>query len=235
MFLFASLFGAVVFAILTWRDSQRKAGALFATVVFVLVAFGSWQAVQHLSGGIFSERYGDTLSKPISTFKSERGGNITALWNLILYYPFGSGYHAKMLNTESNFASGSVKNALALRNGETQFGAVTSDLGVPGLLLFGALMIRVTRLGWIRYRSLRSAELKTLAAMFIACLAAYFLGCFGGPVLHGAIHFWFIAGLLVALPRIEQSERGALSNLLPKVPGVGYENMRGRGALSVGG
>lgn len=212
LFVFVAVFEAFLFLLLTARTPREVARSFLIMCLAALLAFAAFWGAQLVSGGMIAQRYADTASDPLAGYKRERGGNIEALWNLLAAYPIGSGYQYGLgYMSSSTSDSNSPNSALSARNGETQWGAIAGDMGVPGLILLVVFLINSVRIGWRSLRRLRDPNLRVLAAMLLASLVGYVLACFGGPALQGTIHFWFIAGMLAALPAIEKRESPAFN------------------------
>lgn len=208
LFLLTGIFEAIFFVFLaagSTRNMGRTLGTLLGAGVAVAAAYAGAVA---LSGGGLQQRYADTLGNPVAKYSHDRGSNLVALNNLILTYPMGVGYQNGLGHRDTD-SDNSADPAVQARNGETQWGAIAGDMGVPGLILLCALMVGCFVNGWRAFRRLRRPHTKVLAAMLLASLAGYFPACFGGPAMQGTIHFWYIAAMLIALPAIEKREAAA--------------------------
>jgi hypothetical protein len=205
LWLITGIFAVFIFLLVIPRslhDMIRKMGLLLLVLV---VAFGAFQVAQAISGGILSQRYAATAADPLAKFQHDRGYNLTDFVHLATDYPLGLGYVYGLGRQDTNRAD--LDPAQAERNGETQFGSITGDMGIPGLVLLYALMTSCLVIGWKALRSLRDGHLRTIAAMLLASLACFFPASFAGPVMQGQIQFWFMAAVLAALPAIEKRER----------------------------
>lgn len=185
------------------RDLGRSVGLLLLAGIVATLGFLGAQA---LSGGILSQRYADTLKNPFAKYQHDRGDNLQVFKDNILSYPLGTGYQQAMGRTDLGAAGSSSDPALRNRNGETEFGAIGDDMGVPGIVLLFSCMIGVFGQGWRAFRRLQDQHLRVLAAMLISSLAGYFVCCFGGPAMQEANFFWLAGAFLAVLPAIEKRE-----------------------------
>lgn len=218
LYVFTSIASICVYLILTIRNPSGLLRGVVALVILCVFGFIAWEGAQTLSGGILSQRYSQTMANPVKTFTYERGANFPLVFRLLVRDPLGTGYHASKLDvTASGPSAGS--SSLELRTGETQFGATASDLGLPGLLLHFALVIGAVRAALRSHKRLLGARARTFSAILLATMSIHLVACLGGPALQGAIYFWFAAGILLALPRIEQLEQHVLGQLLKTAAG----------------
>lgn len=205
LYLVTGIFEAVFFVLIaagSTRNMWRTLGTLLGVGIVVAVAYAGAQAI---SGGSLKQRYADTLSNPVAKYSHDRGGNLVALTKLVIQYPLGVGYQNGLGHQDTD-ADHSADPAVQARNGETQWGSIAGDMGVPGLLLLCGLIIGCIINGWRAFRRLRRPHTKILAATLLASLVGYFPACFGGPAIQGTIHFWYIAAMLIVLPAIEKRE-----------------------------
>jgi hypothetical protein len=96
--------------------------------------------------------------------------------------------------------------------------SIAAQTGIPGYLLYLWIFFALWRGGIHAYRHLQDAELRALASGLLAYLAIMTFGYFFSsstqayPVVD--LYFWFFAGLLMSLERIEQHwarQEGALA------------------------
>lgn len=208
LYMVTGIFEAVFFVLIaagSTRNMERTLGMLLGVGAVVAVASAGAMAI---SGGSLMQRYADTLSNPLAKYSHDRGGNLVALTNLATRYPLGVGYQYGLGHSDTDIGN-SADPAVQARNGETQWGAIAGDMGVPGLVLLAGLMLGCLVNGWRAFRRLRRPHTKILAATLLASLAGYFPACFGGPAMQGTIHFWYIAAILIVLPAVEKREAAA--------------------------
>lgn len=207
LWLFTGIVEALIFVFVvasTPAEVARSLGILLAVSVLAGVAF---VGAQSLSGGIIGTRYADTARNPLAKFQHDRGDNVTALFRFAKSYPLGAGYQMEL----GRYSAHAIEDpATKARNGETEFGAITGDMGVPGLLMLYGIVLGILALSWRSFRRLRDPYLRTIGALLFASLTGYLVASFGGPVLQGATYFWFVASVLLALPLVEKHE-GRLS------------------------
>ncbi len=205
LWLFTGALEAVVFAGVmakTPRETLRSVGLLLLLATIAGIAFGSAQA---LSGGIIGSRYSDTAKNPLAKFQHDRGYNVTNFFDYISEFPLGAGYQMQLGRTI--ISKENTDPAMSERSGETEFGAIGADMGVPGLLLLYGILFGFLIRGWRSFRNLRDPHLRTIGAVLFASLTGYIPASFAGPVLQAATLFWFCAAMLLALPLIEKHER----------------------------
>ncbi len=206
LWLFTGIAEAITFVFVLARtpvEVTRSLGILLSVTVIAGVAFSGAQA---LSGGIIGARYADTARNPLAKFQHDRGYNVTSFSDFASSYPLGAGYQMELGRYSAHAITDPATKA---RNGETEFGAIAGDMGVPGLLMLYGIVLGVLVLGWRSFRRLRDAQLRTIGALLFASLSGYPLASFGGPVLQGATYFWFAAAVLLALPLVEKHEKAA--------------------------
>lgn len=189
----------------TPAEVTRSLGILLAATILASVAFAG---AQSLSGGIIGARYADTVRDPLAKFQHDRGYNVTSFSDFAKNYPLGAGYQMEL----GRYTAHAIEDPATLaRNGETEFGAITGDMGVPGLLMLYGMVLGILALGWRSFRRLRDPHLRTVGALLFASLTGYLVASFGGPVLQGATYFWFASSVLLALPLVEKHERKLLA------------------------
>ncbi len=204
---FVTLAGVLLFTLIIGNSVLgfgRSFGLLAGFSALTALAFGG---AHLLSEGAVETRYADTFKNPVARFKTERGGNLVVFAKLAWNYPLGSGYHMPLGYQGAEMrGAGMGDPVLQARTGETQFGAVTGDMGIPGLLLLGGVYLSSLAMGWRTVSRLRDQTLKIFGATMFACIASYLPAWFGGPIMQGNLLFWFAVGVLMALPGLEARE-----------------------------
>lgn len=206
--LFVGIFEIAVLFLISARSSREMMRNIGLLLSIAAVAGLGFIGAQSLSGGMIEQRYADTARNPLAKFQLDRGNNITALFKYVANYPLGSGYQQGLGRGAIGYSDGNDP-AINTRNGETEFGAIAGDMGLPGLALLYGLMIGTYVYGWRASRRLQNARLRISAAILIASLSGYFAMSFAGPVMQGASYYWFTAAILAVLPGIEKRERTA--------------------------
>lgn len=204
---FAGIFEIAVFSLISARSSRELMRNIGLLIGVAIVAGLGFLGAQSLSGGMIEQRYADTAKNPLAKFQADRGNNIKALVIYVAKYPLGSGYQQGLGRGVVGYRG--YDPTVNTRNGETEFGAIAGDMGLPGLMLLYGLMIGTFVYGWRAFRRLQSAHLRISAAILLASLSGYFAMSFAGPVMQGASYYWFAAAILAVLPVIEKQERTA--------------------------
>ena len=209
LWLFVGVFEALLFFFILARSPAeflKNMGFLVSVTLIASIAFAGAQAI---SGGIIGSRYAETARNPLAKFQHDRGNNVSGILSYVANYPLGSGFQQGLGVREVR--RDKYDPAVRDRNGETQFGAIAADMGLPGLLLLSGLVMMVLVNGWRCFRHLRDRRLRTIGAILFASLAGYVPASFGGPALQSATYFWALAAMLAALPVIERHERQSKS------------------------
>jgi hypothetical protein len=188
----------VGFALLSISAERRALRPLMALLAVVAIAFALGAVLSSAEGkGTFSRYLSITPSRAGSTTVNYREKTLLQIPKDIASAPFGVGLatvgaaagfgeHAKV-EIEGQGASG-----------ESQYNYVTLELGLPGLLLWIALSIRLIVLGVRGVRRVGDSELRlSLAAVFAAVIAFTLVGL-AGPTMASppfGPYFWFAAGI----------------------------------------
>jgi hypothetical protein len=123
-----------------------------------------------------------------------RGGTLALIPDYASRFPLGKGLG--QVGPATGFAT-KFDRANAV-NGESQFTFLLVELGVAGLLIFGALQVRLLTLA-TRLRRIGDPRLRLLLAGCIAPMFAVAVSWIAGPVSATsptAPYFWFTAGIL---------------------------------------
>ena len=150
LWLFTGALEAVVFVGVmakTPREILRSVGLLVLLAAIAGIAFGSAQA---LSGGIIGSRYSETAKNPLAKFQHDRGYNVTSFFEYISEFPLGAGYQMELGRTK--ISKENTDPAMTKRSGETEFGAIGADMGMPGLLLLYGILFGFLIRGWRSFR-----------------------------------------------------------------------------------
>jgi O-antigen ligase len=92
---------------------------------------------------------------------------------------------------------------------ETYYPKIIYEIGIPGALVFLALVTTLVIAGWKTYRSLQDPDISSYGAslwVFILCISynTYYYPLDVDPV---AVYYWFFAGVLFKLPEIDRQEK----------------------------
>ena len=194
----------VVLLLLLSSNSMKAAGRNILILLFVagIVGIGV-NAAQSISNGAIVSRYAETLANPLEKFSKDRGGfEGQGGWfiQFLTDHPLGIGYQRGTGSWEDNKDH-------VVANRETQFAAVSGDLGLPGLLLFVGIVVAILVTGFRRYRSLKTPTYRMLGTLLFVMLIGSSISFWGGSliVVEGD-YIWFFAGLLFMLPGLEKQE-----------------------------
>jgi hypothetical protein len=174
--------------------AQRQAIALLGPIAAVALTVG---VISILASNANDPEFRyDTIipSKLLDTTLDARSGTFAAIPEYATSFPLGKGLG--LVGPAAGFA-GDVNKATAL-NGESQFTFFLVELGVAGLVIFGALQIKLLALA-TRLRRIDDSELRLLLAGCIAPLFAVAALWVTGPISATsptAPYFWFTAGIL---------------------------------------
>ncbi|HVK06843.1 MAG TPA: hypothetical protein VM490_25480 [Armatimonadaceae bacterium] len=206
LFVVSAIFMVVLFFILQARSQREMINSVVGLILFSVVSAVGFTTAQFLTDGVIVYRFKDTLANPLERYQQERGQNLTFLLKFIEQYPLGIGYQRGLSSWDERNVSGSTIDT----NRETQFNCLQGDTGLPGLLVMIGICTGLTVRGWRAMRSVREPRLRTLGSLLFVILCGHHVTWFVGPVLQGAVLFWFTGGILIALPLIERRELQAL-------------------------
>lgn len=196
-------------------DSPRTlARSLAVLTVFSVIAWIGYTVSETVSGGILQARYGETLSDPVGTFQEDRGGNLLFLPKFLPHYPLGIGFWRLNTQSQEDIIAASPD---FMFNRETQFNAIGVDLGLPGLIVIGVMLFKITLDGWqIRLKS-RNTPNQLLSSLLFVFIVAYLVACLATPALQSADFFWLLAALIATFPALkEYSELGFAKSASPR-------------------
>jgi hypothetical protein len=192
-----------VIALLTFGfltlSSGRRMGRLmmqFAALLLVVVAVGT-AFVSAVGSGIFSRYASISPGQVTSTASGYKQGELSTLPRNLKAAPFGFGLGTA--GAAGGFG-GRVTEKLEGHNvnAETQFNFLGDELGIPGVIVWTALIVNVVLLILLRVRRIRDGELQVLLAGALAPVVAYLAMAFAGPVLASTAsgpYFWFAVGV----------------------------------------
>lgn len=192
------VFALFAFALFSFSAGRRVTRALTAVLVVVALAFVLGSILTANAGnGVFSRYSSIAPGKAASTSVSYREKTLAQIPTDIVHAPFGVGLAT--VGAAASFG-GSARATIEGHgtSAESQYNFVTLELGLPGLLLWIALSVKLIVLGARRLRRVADVELRiSLVAVFAALLAITLMG-FAGPTmssLPSGPFFWFAAGV----------------------------------------
>jgi hypothetical protein len=186
--------------------SRQRATVLLGVTVAVALTVGTISVLT--AGGTESQfRYSTIAPKRVvGTTLDYRGGVFAAIPEYATSFPLGKGLGR--VGPAAGFGV-TFDKAHAL-NGESQFTFLLVELGVAGLLIFGALQLRLLVLA-PRLRRIEDREARLLLAGCAAPLFALAASWIAGPISAtspSAPYLWFTAGIL-AFWLLSRDPRGA--------------------------
>jgi O-Antigen ligase len=188
----------VAFAVLSASAGRRAARVLIGLLTIGALAFVLASLLAPDAGnGVFSRYASITPSKATTTSVNYREKDLAQIPTDIKNYPFGAGLAtAGAAKSFGGSSSATIEGHLA--NAESQYNYVTLELGLPGLLLWVGLSIKVIVLVVRRLRRVEDVELRlSLAGIFAAIIAFTIMG-FVGPTMSNlpfGPYFWFAVGI----------------------------------------
>lgn len=205
LFVIISIICIALMLLLTARSKAQLFRNLLILALFSGIAGAGFWVSEVFSGGILQRRYAETLANPLGKLQKDRGKNFTFLPMFVPRYPLGIGFQRGSGFRDgpgATKASDFVADDSMYSNRETQFNAITADLGVAGLLLFCALMAGVLSRAYKTQRDLKSPAAQQLAAVTFAILVGYTIACLGGPSIQGSEIFYLLAALATVMPAL---------------------------------
>lgn len=144
-------------------------------------------------------RYSSIAPSNISTeTKDTKTSSLKQIPNVISQSPFGVGLGT--VGASTGFGGVAEHEGIGSHSvsAETQYNFVVAELGLPGLLLWAALTIRLLMLGLTRLRRIADIELRLDLAALLATLLGFTIIGFSGPTMSSAAwgpFFWSTAGI----------------------------------------
>jgi len=193
-----AVFALLAFALFSFSAGRRVTRALTAVLVVVALGFVLGSVLSaNIGKGVFSRYSSIAPEKAASTSVSYREKTLAQIPTDIANAPFGVG-----LATVGAAASFGGQDRATIEghstSAESQYNFVTLELGLPGLLLWIALSVKLIVLAARRLRHIADVDLRiSLVAVFAALLAVTLMG-FAGPTmssLPSGPFFWFAAGI----------------------------------------
>jgi len=206
-----SVLGVVTLSLLSWRGSQRLRILLVVVVgAFVFLAAATPETRETLDWS-FTEQDVSFQNRQIFAGWSYR--------TLLTEVPGGCGMGVlpdsadlagRITNSVQPAYTCMVSGGRFMQAADTVILAVAAQTGIPGYLLYTWIFVSLWRGGWRAFRRLQDPELRRLAAGLLGVLAIMTLSNYlsgstqAYPVVD--LYFWFFAGLLMSLERIEARE-----------------------------
>lgn len=134
-------------------------------------------------------------TKALTTFTHERGGSVTQFGTLASQHPLGVGL------ATAGPASGFERTPeqAAGFNAETQWNFLILEVGIAGVVIYVAFLLRLMWLGMTRIRHIVDGELRLYVAALAAPIFSLLIAGFSGPTtvtVPQAPFFWLVSGML---------------------------------------
>lgn len=187
--------------------------AFISLVAFGLIAAASRNALKAVTGialGVFviylafvqlGPTNGSTVraqsvtpNRALSTFSTERGDSVKAFAGLAAEHPLGVGLG--IVGPASGFQR---TTSVTEFNSETQWNFLVVELGIAGVIIYLALLLRLLWVAFARVRRVSRPELRLYLAALAAPIIAMIPAGFSGPTsasVPTAPFLWFASGVL---------------------------------------
>jgi hypothetical protein len=193
--------GAVVdiaaFAALSLSAGARVKRAIAAVLGVLLLAIPAGLLLVSIEAKGTFQRYESISPERIGGTNDSKGSALSHIPNTIAAAPFGVG-----LGTVGAAAGFGGKQTDLVEghgvNAETQYNFITDELGLPGLVLWVALTVKLIVLALRRLRRVPDIELRLYLAAIISTFIAFTLMGFAGPTMAAPAFgpfFWLSAGI----------------------------------------
>ena len=208
----------------------RKLGKNLIIVIIVSgVALGSYSMAGNVAGNtsIVKGFLADVVS-PVALFKADnRSEMLDLVFQIVETYPLGAGLgrtgpaavkfsqenlqfqmehgwsYWRILHNRGILVPGMMP-------GENYFLVMISEAGIPGALLITLITVLLLLKGFKAFKAIQDEGLRWYAAGIMGVLFSIFVVFFGGPALVTAplnLFFWFLGGVLLKLPVLDQTLR----------------------------
>lgn len=191
----SAIVAAFAYGALT-MSSRRAARALLGLAAVLAMTVVGISLLSSSDNSAALSRYDSIApSKVLNTTYQYRKGTLELVPKYATQDPFGQGLGK--VGPAAGFKGKSSATEPAI-NAESEFNFLLSELGIPGLLIFGALQLKLLALT-VRLRRFEDHETRVLlagcAASYAAIAASWIVGITSTstPV---APFFWFVAGIL---------------------------------------
>jgi hypothetical protein len=181
-------------------------GALRRNVRYLIVVVGiGWGAAAvaiNATGGALSTRLSPLLT-PWAWFSQERGSELLLVPDIVAQYPMGIG-----LGRATGSASGQASQVFpegVYGQAHNYWVSITWEASILAPILLGWLLWQISKIGFSVIRRAPDRGTRGIVAAILAIDAGIVAMTFAGPSLAGvassfAQFFWFLSGLLLALP-----------------------------------
>jgi hypothetical protein len=194
--------GAVVsvltFAALSFSAGRRVTRPLATLLGVAVLAIPLGAVLVSVEGSSTFSRYASIAPGNVASSKDKKTSSLTHIPKLLEAAPFGVGLGIAGAASGFGGQQSEVLEGHAVSS-ETEYNFIADELGLPGLLLWVALTVRVIALVLPRLRRIADIDMRLyLAAMFSAFVAMTIMG-FSGPTTGSAAFgpfFWAFLGVV---------------------------------------
>jgi hypothetical protein len=177
------------------RKATRALGVLLVVGVISVLVIPI--LTSNIGSAVFSRYESISPGKAATTSVNYREKDLTQIPTDIKNYPFGAGLSIVGAGATFGGNAGAIVEG-HLASAESQYNYVTLELGLPGLLLWVALSLKIITLVVRRLRRIEDIELRlSLAGVFATFIAFTIMG-FVGPTMSSlpfGPYFWFSVGI----------------------------------------
>jgi hypothetical protein len=193
-----AVIAVVAFVLLSFTSGRRVTKPLAALLGIVVLALPLGAVFVSFEGSGTFSRYTEIAPENIGEAKDTKLGEVEHIPHQALVAPFGVGLGTA--GAASGFG-GKVSEVLEGHGtgAESQYKFVLDELGIPGLLLWLGLVIRVLTLALPGMRRIGDYELRLYLAAVVAPLIAMAISGVSGAVMSSAAlgpFYWFAAGVV---------------------------------------
>ncbi len=190
---------AVTALALLVTGSGRRGRRVLAGIIAVAVLTTVLAAIFAPAAGksVFSRYASITPDKAATTSTEYRFKDFSQIPSDISHYPFGAGLSIAGAGASFGGDYGAQVNGQRA-SAESQYNYVTLELGLPGLLLWIALSIKLISLAVRGRRRIADSELRLYLAAVFAALIAFTIMGLAGPTMSSlpfGPYFWFVVGI----------------------------------------
>jgi hypothetical protein len=181
------------------KGSGRPARRVLAGILVVGAITAVLAAVLAPAAGnaVFSRYSSITPGKAATTSTDYRAKDLSQIPDDIAHHPLGAGLSIAGAGASFGGDYGAQVNGKRA-SAESQYNYVTLELGLPGLLLWIALSLKLISLAVSGTRRIADGELRLYLAAVFAALIAFTIMGFAGPTMSSlpfGPYFWFVVGI----------------------------------------
>jgi hypothetical protein len=188
----------IAFAALSVSAGRRVTKPLGALLVILVIAVPLGALLVSFEGSQTFARYTSLAPESVQSSHDTKTASLNHIPKQIQQAPFGVGLGTVGGATgfggrQSNLIEGHGVSA------DTEYNFLLDELGLPGLLLWVGLTIRVLTLGISRLRRIRDVEIRIYLAALLSTLIAFTIMGFSGPTMSSAAFgpfVWFAIGVI---------------------------------------